>query len=337
MLAFMTSMAMPFLLPIYAGWMAALLLFSLVMFARSESQRKHSRGASRSAMFVLLVRFAIDRLGIREDASSVALMQQHPFGKRFGLAQRLSEWFAVVKDKKKSVRERVVMFSTKKLFDTHLVQERLGFFDRSIARFKHEQLIIVGAGFDARAYGENEENVQERTGYADYVFEIDKLETQAWKRDMLRRAGLREPNNIKYIKCDFNGNESWIVLAKRAGFDPFKSFTILWEGVSYYLPPDTVNKFLRETSELLRQNPGRGVLLFDFMDEKIFRKAFDWRSFGIRAAVWAMGEPMLSGLPLDDFQNHMQREYQLQTIQNLKLAFTGVAAVSALPSSTSPS
>jgi hypothetical protein len=59
-----------------------------------------------------------------------------------------------------------------------------------------EQLVILGAGFDARAY--------RLPGLSDVaVFEVDHPATLAKKRSVLRRASLDAPSRVRSVGIDF--------------------------------------------------------------------------------------------------------------------------------------
>jgi methyltransferase (TIGR00027 family) len=92
------------------------------------------------------------------------------------------------------------------------------------------QLVILGAGYDARAVRLSDALGDVRT------FEVDHPATQARKRDVLRRAGW-SGTGPAYLSWDFE-RDAMDTLPRRLaalGHDPaFPTFTI-WEGVTMYL------------------------------------------------------------------------------------------------------
>ena len=94
-----------------------------------------------------------------------------------------------------------------------------------------EQLVILGAGLDSRAW--------RLDGLKDtVVFEIDYPSTQAWKRE--RSASLPfKAKDVRFVAMDFQ-RDPLGPLILNAGFDARKTTFWLWEGVTMYLRPDEV-------------------------------------------------------------------------------------------------
>jgi methyltransferase (TIGR00027 family) len=100
-----------------------------------------------------------------------------------------------------------------------------------------EQVVLLGAGYDSRAFRFKEalRNVR--------VFEIDHPGTQARKRQLLSRTKETVPANLTFIPVDFTTQSLPEVLAAH-GFAADKKTIYLWEGVSYYLPRSVVKDVL---------------------------------------------------------------------------------------------
>jgi methyltransferase (TIGR00027 family) len=64
-------------------------------------------------------------------------------------------------------------------------------------------------------------------------FEIDTPETQAFKRETLKRAGV-DNARVTYAPADFL-EEDWLENLLDAGFEPNKPRFFLWESVTMYL------------------------------------------------------------------------------------------------------
>jgi methyltransferase (TIGR00027 family) len=108
--------------------------------------------------------------------------------------------------------------------------------DRAIlAALPFEQLVILGAGFDGRAWRlpELKDTV---------VFEVDHPDTQAGKRESAARtpAIARE---VRFVAVDFSRDDLATRL-RETGFDPGKKTFWLWEGVTMYLPLADIQKTL---------------------------------------------------------------------------------------------
>ena len=100
-----------------------------------------------------------------------------------------------------------------------------------------EQLVILGAGFDARAY--------RLPGLSDVsIFEVDHPDTLAKKQAVLRRASLDPPSRLRSVGIDFKSADLERVM-KEAGYSKRARTFILWEGVTNYLTEAAVDGTLR--------------------------------------------------------------------------------------------
>jgi methyltransferase (TIGR00027 family) len=114
---------------------------------------------------------------------------------------------------------------------------RTTFFDEAMLSYldKVEQVVILGAGWDTRAYG-----LARREGVR--VYEVDAVETQTQKRSSLEIAKI-DSSHVIFAIVDFN-KESWLDALLRIGFDPGKPTFVLSEGVTLYLEPEAVEATL---------------------------------------------------------------------------------------------
>lgn len=115
-----------------------------------------------------------------------------------------------------------------------------------------DQFVILGAGFDTRAY---------RLGCVDDLttFEIDHPATQERKRRSLL-AG----NGVHYVAWDFHEHGLDRALSA-AGFDPAVPTLFLWEGVTNYLTAETVDETIRWCS----QAAVGSHLIFTYVDRQV--------------------------------------------------------------------
>jgi methyltransferase (TIGR00027 family) len=100
-----------------------------------------------------------------------------------------------------------------------------------------QQLVILGAGFDSRAY-----RLPGLRGIT--VFEVDHPDTQATKRRVLETALPAPPTHVRFVATDFNqrGLESAMAAA---GYSESALSFLLWEGVTNYLTEAAVDSTLR--------------------------------------------------------------------------------------------
>ncbi len=130
-------------------------------------------------------------------------------------------------------------------------QFRTVILDRAIAsREPPEQLVILGAGLDSRAW---RLDCLKNT----VVFEVDHPSSQAWKR--ARSAAVPyKAKDVRFVAMDFE-RDQLAPLIKSSGFDPGKRSFWLWEGVTMYLRPEDVSANLGAFAAL--SAPGSGIAL----------------------------------------------------------------------------
>jgi methyltransferase (TIGR00027 family) len=100
-----------------------------------------------------------------------------------------------------------------------------------------EQVVILGAGFDARAY-------RLAAMARVTVFEVDHPATSAAKRKVVEAALASPPRHVRFVAIDFNA-DSLPTTMSSAGFDPRLRTLFLWEGVTNYLSEEAVDGTLR--------------------------------------------------------------------------------------------
>jgi methyltransferase (TIGR00027 family) len=122
------------------------------------------------------------------------------------------------------------------------------------------QVVILGAGFDTRAYRLTELLKNAR------VFEVDQPSTQEYKRRRVRETGIEVPPNLTYVPVDFRHDKLGDVLAA-AGYDSSQRTFFIWEGVTMYLPEAAVEETLRWVA---MQAPG-STIIFDFVGAMVIR------------------------------------------------------------------
>lgn len=117
-----------------------------------------------------------------------------------------------------------------------------------------EQLVILGAGLDSRAY--RIEGLKGRV----QVFEVDHPATQAAKLAKLKKILGELPAHVIYVPIDFNME----TLEKLfdCGYNRQKKTLFIWEGVVYYLTAEAVD----QTLSFVSKNSGAGSsIIFDYV------------------------------------------------------------------------
>lgn len=152
-----------------------------------------------------------------------------------------------------------------------------------------EQVVILGAGYDARAH----RFVAELTGRP--VWEVDAPPTQARKRRVVARHEDLARADVRYVPVDF-GHEDFAERLVAAGFPVGARTFFVWEGVSMYLPPAAVRATLDALARL--GGPGSRVTA-DFWAPPGGPTA--WRhavALGAQA-FRVIGEPLRFSLPAE--------------------------------------
>jgi methyltransferase (TIGR00027 family) len=164
------------------------------------------------------------------------------------------------------------------------VSARQAFFDNVVDHFLTDigQLVILGAGFDTRAF-----NLPEGTRVRS--FEVDAPATQAIKRAVLEKTGI-DSTGVTFVAADFQ-KDDWLMRLVDAGFDPDEATLFLWEGVMMYLDKEGVEATLHKVARTAKGS----VIAFDyFTTEALESGALYWRY--VRAMTWAAGESLEFGI-----------------------------------------
>jgi methyltransferase (TIGR00027 family) len=123
-----------------------------------------------------------------------------------------------------------------------------------------EQLVILGAGFDSRAYRVS------RLAAID-TFEVDHPNTQAAKQEALKRVLPSPPRHVRFVAIDFKQKDLASAMSD-AGYCESKRTLVLWEGVTNYLTADAVDSTLQWCSTA---SP-RSQLLFTYVHRDILTR-----------------------------------------------------------------
>ena len=202
------------------------------------------------------------------------------------VVQALDQDFASVRESPEAMGSMVMM-----IIRTRFIEDRL----EHAIRDGVSQVVILGAGFDTRAYRLVELLKSTR------VFEVDQPSTQEYKKRRIRETGIEVPANLTYVPIDFRHDKLGEVLAA-SGYDSRKKTFFIWEGVTMYLPEAAVEETLRWVAA---QAPGSAVI-FDFVGVMVikFMAIRDLSMFpeAARSAIERIrrltaGEPWIFGVP----------------------------------------
>jgi methyltransferase (TIGR00027 family) len=116
-----------------------------------------------------------------------------------------------------------------------------------------DQLVILGAGYDSRAYRFELNGVK--------TFEVDHPATQEDKLTKLKAIFGKVPEHVIYVPVDFN-TQSLEEQLLACGYDPTRKTLFIWQGVTMYLNRDAVDS----TLDLVVQHSGPGsAIVFDYL------------------------------------------------------------------------
>jgi methyltransferase (TIGR00027 family) len=118
-----------------------------------------------------------------------------------------------------------------------------------------QQLVILGAGLDSRAY--------RLDGLKDgvKVFEVDHLATLSEKLARVQAIFGRIPAHVVYVPVDFN-TQTLEERLPESGYDPKLKTLFIWQGVTMYLTAEAVDDTLRFVMQ--HSAPGSAIV-FDYI------------------------------------------------------------------------
>lgn len=157
------------------------------------------------------------------------------------------------------------------------------------------QLVILGAGYDTRAYRIDGLNGKVR------VFEVDHPATQRVKTERLKDLLGSLPNHVVYVPINFDGEELDQRLYE-SGYDKNLKTLFIWEGVTPYLTAEAVD----QTLAFVANCSGEGSsIIFNYMYEFVVDGTWNTEEARRhRESVAKLGEPFVFGIregTIDDF------------------------------------
>lgn len=151
-----------------------------------------------------------------------------------------------------------------------------------------EQLVILGAGYDSRAY-----RFQESIGKVK-VFEIDHPATQRVKIKKVEKTFGSLPKHCVYVPVDFDRDRLDARMVE-SGYAPSLKTLFIWEGVTMFITAEGVDATLSFMAQ--RSGPSSSII-FDYILKSVvdgtceFEEAEKWR----RVCKNILGEPYTFGI-----------------------------------------
>lgn len=169
-----------------------------------------------------------------------------------------------------------------------------------------KQVVILGAGYDSRAY-----RFQDASPTVAF-FEVDLPITQAEKKRRVAQIFGAVPDTVVYVPIDFNTQTLGEVL-KRAGYDEKLRTFFIWEGVTMYIDGDAVDSTIRFIAQ--HSAPGSSVVLDYVLRGLIEGKVKDRACTRAMTKVATKGEPWIFGLEKVEAERFLE-ERGLRVLSN---------------------
>lgn len=180
-----------------------------------------------------------------------------------------------------------------------------------------QQLVILGAGYDARAY-----RFQDQLKGRVQVFEVDHPATQRVKVDKLKKVFGKLPEHVIYVPVDFDRE----ALDERLLINGYREDLLtlfIWEGVTYYITPQAVD----DTLAFVRQHSAAGSwIVFDYTYQEVVDGTYKrGEATNLRRYRGLTGEGMVFGIPEGTIESFLRargfREIQKASGGDLERAY----------------
>jgi len=264
-------------------WLVAIILYEAHAILLSRKL-----GVSATALSPMSMRWLQHQLGLRRDEACAKLIKVLPNHSYIGLCA--AAFPVLLGHRLTGFIPRMLRYPYEGIPPVgHSSSVRATFVDAAIERYLPgvEQFVELGAGYDTRT-ARLQHNRQIR------CFEVDLPKTQQMKRELLHQCGV-DTSGVKFVPANFL-TDNWLDNLAKAGFDPRKPAFFLWEGVTYYLSREAMEKTFRTIATIA---PG-SVVVFDYGTDaniKRYRKPPGLLAKAILKAVrepqtfWISSEP----------------------------------------------
>lgn len=166
--------------------------------------------------------------------------------------------------------------------DRYIDDVLLSFIDEGL-----EQLVILGAGYDSRAYRMDRSHPVR-------TFEVDHPATQSDKLDKVRTIFGELPEHICYVPVDFN-TQTLAACLLAAGYAANRKTLFIWQGVSMYLTNAAVDATL---AFVVQQSAPGSAIVFDYVYQAVLDGVQKHSEVGsMRRYREMIGERLTFGIP----------------------------------------
>jgi methyltransferase (TIGR00027 family) len=170
-----------------------------------------------------------------------------------------------------------------------------------------KQLVILGAGYDTRAY--RIEGLKEKVK----VFEVDYPIIQKVKMEKIKEIFGSLPGHVVFVNADVGSEELFKSLLEQE-YNPSERTLFIMEGLIYYIPPEGVENLLSS----IVQNSGPGSrIIFDYFPQSMVDGTCELEVGNlIHERVKQSGEPFKFGIT-DGTIEEFLKERGFSHIQNV--------------------
>ncbi len=170
-----------------------------------------------------------------------------------------------------------------------------------------EQLVMLGAGYDSRAYRFDELKGKVK------VFEVDHPVTQKVKIGKVKKIFASLPNHVIYVPIDFDRERLEKKLFE-SGYDKNLKTLFIWEGVTMYLAAEAVD----ETLSFVARNSGKGSsIIFNYMFKSVVDGTCELEEAKkIAKSYERRGEPLCFGIEEGTIDKFLSKRgfYQVKNV-----------------------
>jgi methyltransferase (TIGR00027 family) len=178
-----------------------------------------------------------------------------------------------------------------------------------------KQLVILGAGYDSRAYRFDRLKGEVK------VFEVDHQSTQRLKINRLLKVLNKLPKYVIYVAIDFD-RENLADKLLESEYDRNLKTLFIWEGVTAYLTSQAVD----DTLAFVTNNAGRGSsIIFDYLLKSVVDGTCEMEGVNeILKTVARRGEPYVFGIEEGTIEDFLKKRgfYQIENVDGQYLKNT---------------
>ena len=184
---------------------------------------------------------------------------------------------------------------------TEYMIARTAYFDRLFVEAldsETPQIVLLGAGYDTRAYRFARSNRCTR------IYELDVPTTQTRKIEYLRKARIVIPDQVRFVPINFNQESLAETLAK-AGYRNDLKTLFIWEGVTYYLEQEAVAATLEFISQAAHPE---SAIAFDYtvsLSEENKQRYYGAEEFAKTMNVYHANEELLFSIQEGEIEKYL--------------------------------